>query len=452
MMKMFRRDLAVLFVTALLVVGVNDTRADESPVAPAPTPATAQPTTTDEQEPVVREVTPVEERLTLDLLARNVATREPTDAEALIFDLMGRAEGGDPAAQNSLGLLYLGGGGLPRNPAEAFRLFSEAAAAGDAAAMNNLASCHERGIATEQSEEEAERWYRAAIEAGDPTARRNLADLLRRRAEALRAGEAIDSGQAAAALEGEALALLTTATDSGDAAAAADLGEWYQYGLVVERDGAKAAALYEHVLTIAPIADAQNNLAFLLQHGDGVPTDIGRAIALYEAAGDAGHAVARRNRGWIARYGGAAHRDPPLAREWFERAAELGDSAAMVEIGVMLDEGIGADAPDPDAAVQWFLMAAELDQPEAMYRLGILAEEGRGIPRNPTDAIDWYRRAAKLGSLNACFRLGEIFAEGTYSAPDPAMARAFFGIAARGGDAEAQRRLATLDSPPPTMP
>ena len=51
--------------------------------------------------------------------------------------------------------------------------------------------------------------------------------------------------------------------------------------------------------------------------------------------------------------------DYDKAMEWYQRAAELGNLAAVYEIGVMYENGWGV-AQDYDKAMEWYQRAAEL--------------------------------------------------------------------------------------------
>ena len=60
-------------------------------------------------------------------------------------ELMDKAKGGDAAAQNTLGMCYLKGEHVDKDPKAALGWFKKAAEQGDACAMFNLASMHHNG-------------------------------------------------------------------------------------------------------------------------------------------------------------------------------------------------------------------------------------------------------------------------------------------------------------------
>jgi uncharacterized protein len=88
------------------------------------------------------------------------------------------------------------------------------------------------------------------------------------------------------------------------------------------------------------------------------------------------------------------------ARRWYRRAAELGDTFAMINIGDMYLNGTGVDRDHREARF-WFKQAARLGDPQAQIRVAQLYEHGRGVDRNLVAAHAWYSLAAERGSAQA---------------------------------------------------
>lgn len=74
------------------------------------------------------------------------------------------AEQGHASSQNSLGLCYLHGKGVPRDRGEAFKWFLKAAEQGDPLACNNVAFCYFIGYGVEGDKEKGRAWVRKAEE------------------------------------------------------------------------------------------------------------------------------------------------------------------------------------------------------------------------------------------------------------------------------------------------
>jgi len=83
------------------------------------------------------------------------------------------AEQGNAAAQNSLGLLYEHGRGVPRNETEAARWYRKAAEAGDRGAQNNLGILHAKGQGVPQDDVQAHMWLSLAAVQGEANADKN---------------------------------------------------------------------------------------------------------------------------------------------------------------------------------------------------------------------------------------------------------------------------------------
>lgn len=120
-------------------------------------------------------------------------------------------------------------------------------------------------------------------------------------------------------------------------------------------------------------------------------------VAALRVQADNGDVQAMLRLGTILRSGReGVPADLPAAYALFLRAAEAGDSKAMVFVGQLLEQGRGAPH-DPAAAVAWFRKAAERDNPSAMLWLGHLYKAGFGEqPADAAVAVDWFRRAAEL--------------------------------------------------------
>ena len=66
-----------------------------------------------------------------------------------------------------IGLMYLNGTGLPKDPAQAFAQFQAAADKGDITSQYWLGWCYENGSGTAQNYAQALRWYAVSAQRGD---------------------------------------------------------------------------------------------------------------------------------------------------------------------------------------------------------------------------------------------------------------------------------------------
>ncbi|MBC54512.1 MAG: hypothetical protein CMQ34_11830 [Gammaproteobacteria bacterium] len=104
-----------------------------------------------------------------------VASESP---QAALTALTLQAEGGDPAAQFSLGNRYLEGEGVGQDNFEALRWFTLAAESGNPNAQYNIAVMYLNGIGVVKDPAQAVTWFVRAAENGDAPSQYTLAVLL----------------------------------------------------------------------------------------------------------------------------------------------------------------------------------------------------------------------------------------------------------------------------------
>ena len=98
--------------------------------------------------------------------------KTPEEKQTIVDYYRRGTEKGDPWAQEALASAYLYGMyNLPKDPAEAFRLYSLSAEAGIPDSCSELAHCYAYGEGTGQDYEAAIQWYCRAIEGGGFSAR-----------------------------------------------------------------------------------------------------------------------------------------------------------------------------------------------------------------------------------------------------------------------------------------
>jgi TPR repeat protein len=160
------------------------------------------------------------------------------------------------------------------------------------------------------------------------------------------------------------------------------------------------------------------------------PTDIPVAIKFCKTAA----ASSRRTLFELGR-AYAANQQFPEAIAAYRKAADKGSTAAMVELGVLLENGTGI-AKDQDQARNLFSRAAAAGNPRGATNLAALASSG-GTPADPVEARNMLANAAEANSAEAQFQLGVMYAEGTGGPKDDGAARALFEKAAAQGHAQA---------------
>ncbi|WP_036292418.1 SEL1-like repeat protein [Methylosinus sp. PW1] len=124
--------------------------------------------------------------------------------------------------------------------------------------------------------------------------------------------------------------------------------------------------------------------------------------------------------------------------------AAAGDASAQYELGLRYSEGRGGAPRDPKIAFQWFEKAAEKGLAPAQYRLGSIYEKGMGVERDYAKALTWYKRAADAGNARAMHNLAVLHAGGGDGKPDYDQAALWFRKAAEYGVRDSQFNLAIL--------
>ena len=119
------------------------------------------------------------------------------------------------------------------------------------------------------------------------------------------------------------LAAYEEAAAKGDASAMVNLGNFYEKGVGVPQDYAKAREWYEKA---AAKGDTLAMIGLGLLYGQA--QDYAKAREWYEQAAAKDNAMAMRNLGMLYEFGWGVPQDYAKAREWYEKAAAKGDASA----------------------------------------------------------------------------------------------------------------------------
>jgi TPR repeat protein len=265
---------------------------------------------------------------------------------------------GDPWAELILGQRYRDGQGLPKDAAKAEGLFLKAAAKQQSGAEWDLGDLYLRGAGVPMDKSKGLKWMKAAAR-------------------------------------------------DGDAAAWVDVGDCYRDGAGVAQDFHAAWDAYEQA-SVRGNGFGDQRLGVLLAKGQGVPVDMAKAKARFEAG------THKDYHGWT----------------YFN----YGDALLNGTFG----------APDPAQAKPWLEKALNAHVLIAALGLGRMAEQGQGMPKDPALALDYYRTAAASGYPYAEREFGQALREGRLGPPDYAEAALQLSAAAQAGDAPAAGILAAM--------
>ena len=221
------------------------------------------------------------------------------------------------------------------------------------------------------------------------------------------------------------------AAAAGLAAARSKLGDYYNFGIgPVEEDHARAVAAYRDAAEAGDLP-AKATLALMYRFGRGVTQDHARMLDLLQQAAEGGYHFAQLRLAelyldpkGIGRDDAAALGlpDPPLAADYYARAAGQGSVTAMLKLSALYADDAGGIAANPARHARWIERAAATGVPRARAALGLLLEQRRGIARDPDRAAELYAEALESGEVP----FGKLRAVGGARAPrwdrDTAMA------------------------------
>ncbi len=165
--------------------------------------------------------------------------------------------------------------------------------------------------------------------------------------------------------------------------------------------------------------------------------DYANALIYGKLAGAGGHDKAQVLVGHILMKGLGGTVDKKDAADWFKKAANSGNTDAMVALGELALSGQGGLSVQDAAA--WFTRAANANRTEAMVALAGMYRLGKGVDIDLAKTKHWLRKAANYGDNLAAYELGNLHLE-----HDPKQALVWYEQAARQGEPQAAYAAAIM--------
>ncbi len=184
---------------------------------------------------------------------------------------------------------------------------------------------------------------------------------------------------------------------------------------------------------------------FLLIALSAVPVFAQSDFEATKARAQAGDAEAQFNLGYIYNIGEGVERNDQEAVKWYRLAAEQGYSLAQSNLGLMYANGAGVAENDQEA-VRWYRLAAEDGLAIAQNNLGVMYASGTGVVQSDQEAFKWLVLAAEQGYVEAQRNLGQMYEYGTGVEQDDLEAMKWYGLAAAQGNSNADERLKALSN------
>lgn len=260
------------------------------------------------------------------------------------------------------------------------------------------------------------------------------------------------------------------AANQGHPRAQNNLGRMYELGTQgVDRDYKQAKQFYELAVAQGD-SSAQNNLGYLLQHGhrcelrevehffelsltpgsrpdlecmSEAKQDHKEARRLFELSADDGNTAAQINLGVMVQMGHGGIQDYRKAKQLYDRAAGNGNTSAYNNLGYLYAHGLGVDV-DYQEARRCYESAAAFDNTAAQNNLGCLYYQGQGVKCDYKEAKRFFELAAEKGNASAQFNLGSMYENGHGVDRDYKVAIRWYELAAQQNDSTAQTNLGHL--------
>lgn len=170
--------------------------------------------------------------------------------------------------------------------------------------------------------------------------------------------------------------------------------------------------------------------------------DYSHAMSLLKQAAELGNAAAQLQVGVMCMTGKGTVRNKEEALKWYLKAAEQGYADAQEKCGDMYHQGGRVVAMDyteaRKEALKWYLKAARQGKVWSQFRAAVMYERGEGTTVNMTEALKWYIKAAEQGDDNAQYNVGIMYYKGEGTDENKAEALKWYLKAAEQGHVNAQ--------------
>lgn len=334
----------------------------------------------------------------------------------------------------------------PPDFTQALALMQAEAMSGNGFAMHDLGKMYLSGLGYDKDEELAQEWFQKALSAFlQEKAIAKKKDYLQYRIGKLYAfGYGVEQDYSKAA------GWYGRAVELENPFATYSLGSLYRRGQGVTQSDTDAFRLYTMAATDSkkPNAYAAYELGRMCRDGIGTAVDKTSSDNWFRQA-YAGFLAIEENLaddklyyrlGQMNLTGTGTEVDVPLAKTYFEKAAQLDNVDALYGLGKLhLNKNSVFCAPMK--AIEYLMAAAGRGHEFAQYTLGWLLLLGEGVPADVEQALMWLNKAAGKGNQYAEYLLGKTYLKGEPVPQDLNLAAQFLGRSAEKGNCYAQYTL-----------
>lgn len=182
--------------------------------------------------------------------------------------------------------------------------------------------------------------------------------------------------------------------------------------------------------------DAECGLGKQYEHALGVPQDNAQAVLWLRKAAEQGNVAAQVELGVVF----DNMQDYAQAFTWYSKAAEQGNARGEYNLGLCYLNGESVPK-DSSRALELFRKAADQDDPLGQHELGVMYQDGVGVRQDYAQAADYFRKSAIQGFAESQYGLGFLYLNGNGVPKDEAQATAWMLKAAEQGETKAQFNL-----------
>jgi len=297
----------------------------------------------------------------------------------------------------NLGVIYDDGHGVNKDKSKAIEIFKKACDGGDIDRCGSLGVMYEKGDVVTQDKTKALEFFIKACNGGN-------VDLC------VALGLRYLKGYKVKKDPTKALELLTKACDGGNVDGCRLIGVMYDNGDGVKQDKTKAIELYTKVCDAGDV-DVCNNLGLMYAKGDGVEKDFLKALKPFSKACDGGNAFGCRFLGVMYADGDVVNQDKTKAIEFFIKACDGNDTFSCKNLGLMYDTGDGVNK-DKTKAIELYTKACDGGNAFSCKNLGLMYILGDGVEKNMNKAMNPFKKACDGGNVMGCRILGVMYADG----------------------------------------
>jgi TPR repeat protein len=333
-------------------------------------------------------------------------------------------------AQCNLGLLYLSGEGVRKDPLEASKWFTKSADQGNAEAQYQLGCLRFDGFGLRKDVEEAVQWFHKSALNGNKNALYQL-------------GKVYQAGNHVEKDIYKAIKLYENAVSKGSQSAQLELAEIYEKGEVVDQDLQKAEKYYKLVAE----SDLHHQYILARKHMDAAfgNSNYIKAFELFKMIADVDPSSDYNMFQTPITYEDVAMDYSKLV-DMFTLVLEQGNQELCYNIGYLYENGINCWGgvllyPIFPHAIPWYSAAIANGDSRAKYRLGVIFEEGKGVEVDLTVAYNYYSEAYENGIDGAAYRLALMYMNGECVTQDLIKAYGFFTELSNKGHKGAIKKL-----------